>query len=489
MTRDNILSYLDNLRKPEESDPDHKWIGTYNLRKVYIQTFFKWIYYSNLEPRQRPTPDVMLNIHNLKRKEISTIKPSDLWTAEDNALFLKYCPSKRDRAYHAIARDSSCRPGEILNLTIGDVIFKMSGTNQYAEIVVSGKTGKRSIPLFAAVPYVKDWIDNHPQGRNPKVFLIPSLDKEHKTFGNRMKESSLNGIYRRYKVVIFPKFLDDPKVVPEDKKKIKELLLKKWHPYVLRHSALTAKSTILKEHTLRQHAGWTGKSMMHMKYLHYFGNESNESLLAEYGIVTEANKGNVLLPDNLRPKLCPNCNESNIPDCKFCAKCRMVLTYDAYEETIEEQKTKDNQLKDMALKIALQQETQQIQQKTIEMILKNMEEQKQLQEQILLLQQQQHQQKQESAAQQQLPLLKRKLEGKQKIHEVITSSFAPDIMDFTKRISAIKIGGGESAEGQGLLPEITKEQKEKWHHELIEGVRIGKEDGGGRAITRTRAKE
>jgi integrase len=120
-----------------------------------------------------------------------------MWTAEDNALFLKYCPSKRDRAYHAIARDSSCRPGEILNLRIRDVNFKMSGTNQYAEIVVNGKTGKRFIPLFAALPYVKDWLDDHPQYDNPNTFLIPSLDRQHRRYGNRMKELSLNGIYRR----------------------------------------------------------------------------------------------------------------------------------------------------------------------------------------------------------------------------------------------------------------------------------------------------
>ena len=34
MTREDILSYLDSLRKPEGSDPYHKWIGTYNLRSV-----------------------------------------------------------------------------------------------------------------------------------------------------------------------------------------------------------------------------------------------------------------------------------------------------------------------------------------------------------------------------------------------------------------------------------------------------------------------
>jgi integrase/recombinase XerD len=45
--------------------------------------------------------------------------------------------------------------------------------------------------------------------------------------------------------------------------------------------------------------------------------------------------------DQLKPKQCPNCNEPNKPDSKFCAKCRMVLTYDAYNETMEEKQDKD----------------------------------------------------------------------------------------------------------------------------------------------------
>ena len=66
---------------------------------------------------------------------------------------------------------------------------------------------------------------------------------------------------------------------------------------------------------------------MHLKYLHYFGNESNESLLEAYGIVASGQQIN-----QLRPKQCPNCSEPNKPDSKFCNKCRMVLTYDAYAE-------------------------------------------------------------------------------------------------------------------------------------------------------------
>ena len=103
---------------------------------------------------------------------------------------------------------------------------------------------------------------------------------------------------------------------------------------------MTEKSKILKEHTLRQFAGWTTGSNMPQKYLHYFGNEASESLLEAYGIITKDQK----LSDALRPKQCPNCNEPNKPDGKFCAKCRMVLTYDAYSETLEAEKQKEDKL-------------------------------------------------------------------------------------------------------------------------------------------------
>jgi hypothetical protein len=79
---------------------------------------------------------------------------------------------------------------------------------------------------------------------------------------------------------------------------------------------------------------------MHLKYLHYFGNESSESLLEAYGIISKDQQS----VDLLRPKQCPNCNEPNKPDSRFCAKCRMVLTYDAYNETLEGQKEKEDQL-------------------------------------------------------------------------------------------------------------------------------------------------
>ena len=107
MTRDEVVSFLDSLRKQEGDDQLHRWIGTYNLYRNLLLRFFKWLYYPDIEPSKRPKPHIIENIAVLRRKETSIYKPSDIWTAEDDLLFLQYCPNKRDRCYHAISRDTS----------------------------------------------------------------------------------------------------------------------------------------------------------------------------------------------------------------------------------------------------------------------------------------------------------------------------------------------------------------------------------------------
>jgi hypothetical protein len=71
ITRDDLLSFLDGYRKPEDIDPLHKWIGTYNLYRIQLMRFFKWLYYPNVEQKKRPKPSVIENIPQLKRKEKS----------------------------------------------------------------------------------------------------------------------------------------------------------------------------------------------------------------------------------------------------------------------------------------------------------------------------------------------------------------------------------------------------------------------------------
>lgn len=133
--------------------------------------------------------------------------------------------------------------------------------------------------------------------------------------------------------------MDSPDVPAEDKAKIMELLKKPWNPYIRRHSAITENGKYLKESILKQHAGWSPNSNMHLKYLHYFGNESNESLLEAYGLKPKFEQ-----IDKLKPVQCPHCNEQNKIGSKFCSKCKMILTYDEYVETLEKQKQKQDKI-------------------------------------------------------------------------------------------------------------------------------------------------
>lgn len=347
ITRDELLVFLDSYRKPEQIDPLHKWVGTYNLYRIHLLRFFRWLYSPQVEQTKRPIPAVVENIPRLKRKEISIYKPTDMWTPADDLLFLKYCPNKRDRCYHAVSRDLSCRPHEILKLKIKDVVFKTIRTSQYAEVVVNGKTGTRPIPLINSLPYLKDYLDHdHPQPGNPNAPLICGIGK---SLGRHIKPVTISHMYENYQNTVFPHLLELPSVAPEDKKLIVELLKKPWNPYIRRHSALTEKAKFLKEPILKMHAGWSPRSQMHLKYEHWFGNESSESLLEAYGLVDQG-----VFIDQLKPRNCTNCNEPNKPDSRFCGKCRMVLSYDAYEETIDNQQHKDDAfavLSDQVLKL------------------------------------------------------------------------------------------------------------------------------------------
>jgi len=96
LTKEDVLSFLYKFRKTEDRDPLHKWIGTYNLKHEILRQFFTWLNDPNTARNHRSRPKIMENIPKFRRKEISIYKPTDLWTGEDDLLFLMYCPNKRN---------------------------------------------------------------------------------------------------------------------------------------------------------------------------------------------------------------------------------------------------------------------------------------------------------------------------------------------------------------------------------------------------------
>jgi hypothetical protein len=62
ITREDLFQYLDSFRKSESSDPLHKWIGTYNLYRILLIRFFRWLHYPDIEQKKRPKPSIIENI-------------------------------------------------------------------------------------------------------------------------------------------------------------------------------------------------------------------------------------------------------------------------------------------------------------------------------------------------------------------------------------------------------------------------------------------
>ena len=92
---------------------------------------------------------------------------------------------------------------------------------------------------------------------------------------------------------------------------------------------------------LRSHAGWSLTSKMPQRYLHYFGHESSKSILQIKGVIKENED---IQNTKLKPRYCPNCNESNKHEAKICNSCKMILSYESYKETVESENEMEDAL-------------------------------------------------------------------------------------------------------------------------------------------------
>jgi integrase len=329
MTREDILLFINSARKSETDDPKQKWIGNYNSRVRILTKFFKWLYSpKEHNPKQRKMPKVMSGIIQLSRKSESTYRPEDVWSKQEQAIFLKYCPSKRDRAYVATNLDTSARPHEILGKNINELQFELEPSTgiQYSEITVSGKTGTRTLPVIDSIPYLKEWLAVHPMGSNPQAPIF--ISESDRCYGARLNVDSLWRAITRHKEY-FQKLLENPDVPAENKEIINGMLKNPWNPYIFRHTALTEKAQYMTEAMLRSHAGWSKTSKMPAIYLHFFGTESSRAILEAKGVIPKDTETS----NSLQSKYCPHCKEPNTPHAKFCHECKMVLTYDGYAET------------------------------------------------------------------------------------------------------------------------------------------------------------
>ena len=95
--------------------------------------------------------------------------------------------------------------------------------------------------------------------------------------------------------------------------------------------------------------GWSHAGNTRQKYQHYYNDDSFDAMLVEMdGLAPAKTVGKN--KELLRPKQCPNCSETNTPESRFCAKCKFVLSFDAFNETITDAESTKKRLADLEQK-------------------------------------------------------------------------------------------------------------------------------------------
>jgi integrase/recombinase XerD len=354
-TCDTILSFLETKKKSKDDDPDQKWISTWNHYFHRIKHFFRWYYncgYKLLETNENgieieqqqfyeneiqenwKSPDFLQNVKEKKTKRLSPYVENELWQKEELLSIIKYESFKRNKAILSLMWDLNTRPHEITLLKIKHIRLK----EKYAEgeIPHEAKTGSGPILLTLSFPYVRDWLNEHPFKNEPNARLVCNLLN-----GAPLKSDAIWKVMTQLRSRII-RLLEKGEISDKKEKEYLNFLVinKKWNPYCIRHSSITADSDFLPEYALKKKVRWSMNSIQSSRYIkRRMGEQLKKEILVRNGI---------LLSEEIKPKPvvinCPRCNLINQHENKYCSKCSYPLKPEAYNEIKESESIKYHEL-------------------------------------------------------------------------------------------------------------------------------------------------
>jgi integrase len=329
-------------------DPDQKWINTHNVNASAISKFYRWKHRPDLGNKARrklrgeELPDVLRELPDLwieKKGPKSPVKPEDLWDAEDDVIFFKYCKhNPRLRFYHALAIDTLARPCELLPLKIKDIKIDRSNEGKFYVRLRVGLYGKveesRPVPMHNSIKYYRAWLPHHPEGGSPGDEAFVFASKERSAIGKAsvpISEPALYKDYYFYKDKIIPRLLKRPDIPKEDMAHLEYLVRrKKRNPYNMRHTGVTrmGRTPNVKESDLIKIGGWKSAKMLREIYRHLTQDDVFDDVMLTFGIDTRGDKKQrqQIADEQLRDVFCWHCGMENVRDVQFCSECKWVLT-------------------------------------------------------------------------------------------------------------------------------------------------------------------
>jgi hypothetical protein len=206
------------------------------------------------------TPD-FVKIKKKKSKRISPYLESELWEKQELLTIIKYEPHKRNKAILSLLWDLDARPHEIALLKIKHIRLK----EKYGEgeIPHEAKTGTGPVLLTTSFPYLRYWLNEHPFKNESNARLICNLNN-----GAPITPDSIDYVLKQLRERII-RLLEDGQITNHDEKQKLQYLVKtkKWNPYCVRHSAITADSDYLPEYALKKKVRWSMNSKQAARYI------------------------------------------------------------------------------------------------------------------------------------------------------------------------------------------------------------------------------
>lgn len=277
-TKQDILRYL-NSEKLKRLE-----ISTQNLYKRLLKKFFSWYGIDR----------TFLQKIKKQKEPIKEIRKSDLVSLKDVKLMLENIDNLQYKCLIILNYETACRINEIRHIKIEDI----TQYEQYANVFLGvSKTQQRNLPIIQSVPYINQWLNNHPlKNKKDAPFFIRQY----------------NGIYEKYSkpglyLVI---------------RKCGKFLDKKIYPHLFRHSRLTELAKYLTEAELCRFAGWRIGSNQVRRYVHLAQEDVENKILSIHGIKPLKQPEQKTVLEIIK---CPRCTYENSSLDTYCSRCGSVL--------------------------------------------------------------------------------------------------------------------------------------------------------------------
>lgn len=219
---------------------------------------------------------------------------------EDVVPMIEETNNLRDAAAIALQFDAGLRGFEFEDMTVGNITDHQYGL----QVTVDGKQGRRTVTLIPSVPYITEWLDNHPAGREGKSAPLWSKLETPEPISYRMKSKMFKEPAKRAGI-------DKPITLTNFRKS----------------SASYYASKGMSQSHLEARYGWVTGSSAASRYISVFGAETANEVARIHGMEVSDED-----TDRIARVVCPRCDEPNTHQARFCMRCGQALSAEAVQQ-------------------------------------------------------------------------------------------------------------------------------------------------------------